>query len=82
MNAAQQAVVVADDDPAWKQLTTLESAHREIQRTHAVLLRNLDEACFTADRRDLQAAWNQYRAVVADLSRIAEEMESLRLSMG
>lgn len=66
----------------WSQLTTLETLHREIQRNHESVLRNLDEVSTSEDRRGLQFAWNQYKAVVAELSRVTEEMESLRLSMG
>lgn len=78
MSAAMEEVAATDGEPTWQQLTTLESVHREIQRAHAGVQRNLDQACSAADRSELQAAWNQYRAVVAELSRITEEMESLR----
>jgi hypothetical protein len=82
MSAVKEDVATTLGEHAWMQLTTLESLHREIQRNHERVLRNLDQACVAEDRCNLQAAWNQYKAVVADLSRVTEEMESLRISMG
>jgi hypothetical protein len=72
---------VAPGEQAWTLLTALESLHRDILRNHERLLRDLDQASSAADRADLQVAWNQYRAVVADLGRVTAEMESLRLTM-
>jgi hypothetical protein len=66
-------------DRTWQQLLNLETVHREIQHSHERVTRTLDEAAMSSDRRDLMIAWNQYRSVVADLSRVTEEMGSLRL---
>jgi plasmid maintenance system killer protein len=82
MNAVRGEVAAMIGDRAVAQLSQLESMHREIQHNHERVLRNLDVASSSADRRDLQIAWNQYREVVADLSKITEEIGSLRLSMG
>jgi hypothetical protein len=82
MNAATREVVSGSAERGWVQLNQLESLHREIQQNHERVLRNLDAASSSEDRRDLQIAWNQYRAVVADLSKVTEEIESLRFSMG
>jgi hypothetical protein len=72
---------VADclSDQAWRQLLSLENLHREIQSNHERVIRKLDEASLSSDRRDLLVAWNQYRSVVADLSRVTEDIGSLRL---
>lgn len=82
MNASRAELAATIGDQTWVQLSQLESVHREIQQHHDRVLRNLDVATSSADRRDLQIAWNQYRAVVADLSKITEELGSLQLSMG
>jgi hypothetical protein len=82
MSAVKEEVTTTLGEYAWMQLTTLESLHREIQRNHERVLRTLDQACVAEDRCNLQAAWNQYKAVVADLSRVTEEMESLRIAIG
>jgi DNA-binding transcriptional regulator GbsR (MarR family) len=83
MSTARDGVVaVVEQEHGWAQLTTLENLHREIQRNHERVLRNLDEVSTSEDRRGLQFAWNQYKSVVAELSRVTEEMESLRLTMG
>jgi hypothetical protein len=82
MNAATRAMVSGSTERGWAQLIQLESLHREVQLNHERVLRNLDAASSSDDRRDLQIAWNQYRAVVADLSKVTEEIESLRFSMG
>jgi hypothetical protein len=75
-------VAAESSEAAWKQLTQLESLHREVQRSHERLLRDLDQASTRTDRSHLHTVWNQYRDVVAELSRVTEELESLRLLMG
>ena len=82
MNAVRGEVAAMLGDLACSQLSQLETVHREIQHNHERVLRNLDAATSSTDRRDLQIAWNQYREVVAELSKITEEIGSLRLSMG
>jgi hypothetical protein len=82
MNAVRREVAAMLGDLACSQLSQLETVHREIQHNHERVLRNLDAATASTDRRDLQIAWNQYREVVAELSKITEEIGSLRLSMG
>jgi hypothetical protein len=80
VSADQQQVFAAClSEQAWKQLADLESLHQVICRNHDQVLRHLDAAVVADDRRSLQVAWNQYRTVVADLSRITEDIESLRL---
>jgi hypothetical protein len=79
MSAAREEVAECLSDQAWRQLQGLEALHREIQANHERVIRKLDEAALSADRRDLQVAWNQYRSVVADLSRVTEDIGSLRL---
>jgi hypothetical protein len=66
-------------EKAWKQLADLETLHQAICQNHDRVVRSLDAAVMADDRRELQIAWNHYRAVVADLSRVTEDIESLRL---
>jgi hypothetical protein len=80
MSAVREDVVHGLSDLRWKQFADLEELHRSVQANHERVIRSLDEAVVT-DRRELQVAWNQYRQVVADLSRVTEEMESLRLGL-
>jgi hypothetical protein len=79
MSAAREDVAVCLSDHAWRQLLSLEALHREIQQNHERVVRKLDEAALSSDRKDLLIAWNQYRSVVADLSRVTEDIGSLRL---
>ena len=81
MSAVREDVVSCLSDLAWKQLSDLEATHHAIQKDHERVIRCLDEATVAADRRELQIAWNQYRAVVADLSRVTEDIESLRIAL-
>jgi hypothetical protein len=81
MSAAREEVMSCLSEQAWQQLSALESLHRAIQINHERVIRSLDEAAVAADRKELQIAWNQYRAVVADLSRATEDIESLRLTL-
>jgi ABC-type antimicrobial peptide transport system ATPase subunit len=82
MSAVREDVASGLIENTWQQLTALELLHKEVQHNHERVLRSLDVAATSNDRRDLQIAWNQYRSVVADLSKITEDIESLRLSMG
>ena len=79
MSAAREDVAVNLSDHAWRQLQSLETLHREIQQNHERVIRKLDDAALSVERKDLLIAWNQYRAVVADLSRVTEDIGSLRL---
>lgn len=81
MSAVREEVAPGLSDQAWKNLRELELLHRVAQQNHDRVVRSLDQAVQVADRRELQIAWNQYRAVVADLGRITEDIESLRLTM-
>lgn len=81
MSAAQEEVAAGLSEQAWQRLLSLETLHREIQRTHERVLRTLDEAALSVDRRELMVAWNQYRTVVADLSRVTEDIGSLRMHL-
>jgi hypothetical protein len=69
-------------DQAWKQLADLEALHQAVCQKHDRVVRSLDEASLSSDQRNLQVAWNQYRSVVADLSRVTEDIESFRLGCG
>lgn len=82
MSAVREEIPSFLTEQAWKQLADLESLHRAIQQNHERVIRTLDEATACADRRELQIAWNQYRSVVADLSRVTEDIESFRLTAG
>jgi hypothetical protein len=78
MSAAQEEVAAGLSEQSWRQLLDLESIHRELLRNHERVLRTLDEAAVADDRNELMVVWNQYRAVVADLSRITLDIGSLR----
>jgi hypothetical protein len=80
MSAVEQEVTACLSDQAWLKLARLESLHQAIQSNHDKVMRSLDAAVVADDRRSLQVAWNQYRSVVADLSRVTEDIESLRLT--
>ncbi|HTP40113.1 MAG TPA: hypothetical protein VMI92_11130 [Steroidobacteraceae bacterium] len=80
MAAAREAVVSCLSEQEWKRFAELETLHHAVQASHERVLRTLDEAIKT-DRADLMIAWNQYRAVVADLSLVSERIESLRLML-
>ena len=69
-------------DQAWEKLAHLESLHQSVQANHEKVVSSLNAAIFADDRSSLQIAWNQYRSVVADLGRVTEDIESLRLSAG
>jgi len=81
MSAAQEEVAAGLSDQAWQRLLDLETLHRELLRNHERVLRTLDEAALSTDRDDLMVVWNQYRVVVADLSRVTGDIGSLRQSM-
>jgi acetolactate synthase small subunit len=81
MSAVREAVVPRLSEQAWKQLSDLESLHRAVQQSHERVIRTLDQAALSTHRSELQVAWNQYRAVVADLGRVTEDIESLRLTL-
>ncbi len=80
MSAAQQDVAACLSEQAWQRLLDLETLHRELLRNHERVLRALDEAALAADRSELMVVWNQYRTVVADLSRVTGNIGSLRQS--
>ncbi len=82
MSAVREEVVSCLSEQAWKHLGELESLHRVVQQNHERVIRSLDQAALSADRMELRVAWNQYRAVVADLGRVTEDIESLRLTLG
>ncbi len=82
MSAVREEVVSCLAEQAWKHLGELESLHRIVQQNHERVIRSLDQAALAADRTELRVAWNQYRAVVADLGRVTEDIESLRLTLG
>jgi hypothetical protein len=80
MSAVREEVTAWVSERAWGQLVNLEALHREIQQNHERVIRSLDEATVSSNRKELLVAWNQYRAVVADLSRVTEDIGSLRLT--
>jgi hypothetical protein len=82
MSVTKEEVASCLSDQAWLKLARLESLHQAIQSNHDKVMRSLDAAVVADDRRCLQIAWNQYRSVVADLSRVTEDIESLRLTTG
>jgi hypothetical protein len=82
MSAVSEEVAICLSEQAWLKLSRLESLHQAIQLNHDKVVRSLDAAVESDDRRSLQIAWNQYRSVVADLSRVTEDIESLRLTAG
>jgi hypothetical protein len=82
MSAIREEVSSCLSENTWVKLAHLESLHKAIQSNHDKVVRSLDEAVMSDDRRSLQIAWNQYRSVVADLSRVTEDIESLRLTTG
>jgi len=82
MSAVAEEVVPSLSEQAWRHLAELESLHRVVQQNHDRVKRSLDQAALAADRSELRIAWNQYRAVVADLGRITEDIGSLRLTSG
>jgi hypothetical protein len=82
MSAVREEVIACLSDEGWLRLARLESLHQSIQSNHDRVMRSLDAAVVVDDHRALQIAWNQYRSVVADLSRVTEDIESLRLTTG
>jgi uncharacterized protein YqiB (DUF1249 family) len=80
MSAVREETTHSLSERAWRQLETLESLHRQVQQNHDRVVRTLDAATMSDDQRTLQIAWNQYRAVVADLCRVTEDIESLRMT--
>ncbi len=82
MSAVREEVIACLSDEGWLKLSRLESLHQAIQSNHDKVMRSLDAAVVADDHRTLQIAWNQYRSVVADLSRVTEDIESLRLTTG
>jgi hypothetical protein len=82
MSAVREEIVSSLSEQAWKHLGELESLHRVVQQNHERVIRSLDQAALADDRTELRVAWNQYRAVVADLGRVTEDIESLRLTLG
>ena len=81
MSAAEKEVAACLSDQAWQRLMNLETLHQELLRNHDRVLRTLDEATLAADRTELMVVWNQYRAVVASLSRVTGDIGSLRQSI-
>jgi hypothetical protein len=82
MSSCREDIAPGLSEQAWVRLAELETLHRAVQKNHERVIRSLDEATVSTDRRNLQIAWNQYRAVVADLGRVTEDIESLRLNTG
>jgi hypothetical protein len=82
MSAAHEEVAAAClSEQAWEKLMNLETLHRELLRNHDRVLRTLDEVALASDRNELLVVWNQYRTVVADLSRVTGDIGSLRQSI-
>ena len=79
MSTVSEDVISRVSEDAVKHLAELEKLHRVVQQNHARAVRSLDEAV-SSDRQELYTVWNEYRVVVADLSRVTEEFESLRLA--
>jgi hypothetical protein len=82
MSVVREDLASSLSEQAWKNLGELESLHRVVQQNHERVIRTLDQAALAADRTELRVAWNEYRAVVADLGRVTEDIESLRLTLG
>lgn len=82
MSAAREDVESCLSEQSWKNLAALEQIHRAVQQKHERVIRSLDQAVLAPDRSELQVAWNEYRAVVADLGRVTEDIESFRLTLG
>jgi hypothetical protein len=79
MSAAREEAADGLSEQAWQRLLHLETLHRQILRNHERVLLTLDEVAMSDDRHELLVVWNQYRAVVADLSRVTGDIGSLRL---
>lgn len=80
MSAVREELIHGGSETIWSQLAALEELHHTISQTHERVLRSLDEAVLGSDSRNLRIAWNEYRAVVTDLSRVTADIESLRLA--
>ena len=81
MSAVSEAVVPNLSDQAWNRMRELENLHRVVLQKHDRVVRSLDQAVLADDRRELRIAWNQYRSVVADLGRVTEDIESLKITL-
>lgn len=82
MSAVREEVSASLADSVWNRLSSLEDEHQKIQIHHERIRRSLDAAVATADRNELRAVWDIYRAVIAELDRVTERIEALRLTSG
>ena len=82
MSAAREEVSAGLADSVWERLRSLEDDHQRIQLNHERARRSLDVAVASADRNELGAVWDIYRAVIAELDKVTERIEALRLTSG
>lgn len=82
MSAARDEVSASLAESVWERLRSLEDDHQRIQLNHERARRSLDSAVATADRNELRAVWDIYRAVIAELEKATERIEALRLTSG
>ena len=64
-------------DSFWNRLHQAEVDHQRIQSEHECVRRTL-ESLQRGGSPELQAAWQQYCAVIAELDRTTAELEALR----
>lgn len=82
MSAVREEVSASLAESVWNRLSHLEDEHQKLQIHHERARRSLDAAVATADRNELRAVWDIYRAVIAELDRVTERIESLRMTSG
>jgi hypothetical protein len=80
MSAVRDQVGVSLAEHAWDRLACLDGEHQVVLRVHEQLRRRLDEAIATKDEIALRAAWDDYKGVLADLDKVTEDLETLRLT--
>lgn len=82
MSVSGDQSAVSLPDAVWEQLASLDASHQLVLRKHEQHRRSLDEAIVGWDDAALRSVWDAYRKVVADLDKVTEDIEALRMTAG
>ena len=80
MSAVREDLAAGIAEVSWGRFAAIDADHQSVLRLHDQSRRRLDESIASKDAAALRAAWNDYRAVVASLDRVTDELETVRLA--
>ncbi len=82
MSVSGEHIAAGTPESFWETLTVLDTDHQTALRNHEQLRRKLDQTIADRDELALRMAWDAYREAVADLDKVTESLETLRLAAG